>query len=145
MIARVRLGLVGLLLVAVAGCGANVAPVSGRVTLDKKPLANARVVFQPASTDKEPGPGSVGMTDAEGKYSLQLMTGNGQGALVGKHKVSITAYNEIADEGKPAHQKGFGTPLVGPEYNAQTKLTFDVARGGNTNANFDLPSAPPEE
>jgi hypothetical protein len=144
MSARFRLGLVGLL-VAAAGCGDNIAPVSGRITQDKKPLANAKVVFQPASEAKEPGPGSIGTTDAEGRYTLQLMTGRGNGAVIGMHKVSITAYNEIADEGKPAHQKGFGTPLVPPEYNAQTKLTFDVPRGGSTSADFDVPIAPPEE
>jgi hypothetical protein len=141
---RYRLSLLGLLVVA-AGCGDNFAPVSGRITLAKKPLPNAKVVFQPASTEKDPGPGSIGTTDADGRYTLQLMTGKGNGALIGKHKVSITAYNEVAEEGKPAHLKGFGTPLVGPEYNTETKLTFEVSRGGNTNADFDVPNSPPPD
>lgn len=140
---RYRYGFAALLL-ALAGCGDNVVLVSGRVTLDQKPLANAKVVFQPeAEKDKQiVGPGSIGTTDADGRFTLQLMNGNAKGAIVGKHKVSISAYKVEGDAGKPAHLTGFGTPLVPARYNAQTTLTFEVSRGGNSNANFDLKSDP---
>ncbi len=76
---------IGLLAV---GCGRNnVAPVSGRITLDGKPLMRATIVFQPDSEDKNPGPGAVGKTDMEGRYRLTLMTGKTEGAIIGKHKV----------------------------------------------------------
>src|SRR5438067_2166344 len=89
---RFQYMVVGLLLGA-AGCGSsNIAPVSGKVTLDGKPLANATVIFEPISSEKNPGPGSTAKTDENGQYTMQLMTGRANGALVGKHKVMITAY-----------------------------------------------------
>src|SRR5437870_614360 len=77
--------------VAIAGCNSapGVAPVSGKVTLDGKPLANAHVSFQPvASGGKEPsGGGSYADTDADGNYSLLLVEGDKSGAVVAKHRV----------------------------------------------------------
>jgi hypothetical protein len=136
--------MLGLIFVAV-GCGPAVVPVTGRVTLDAKPLPNAKVVFMPEMDRKEPGPGSIGTTDADGRFTLHLLTGTTNGAIVGKHKISISAYNEVAEEGKPAHMKGFGTPLVPSHYNAQTKLTFDVPAGGTSTADFDLKSEPGDD
>jgi hypothetical protein len=138
--------LLATLALLLAGCGgSNIASVSGRVTLDNKPLANATVTFHPDSNEFNPGPGSQGKTDGNGEYTLKLLTKDVNGAVLGKHKVSITAYNEIAAAGQPAHRKGFGTPLVPPEYNAKTTLTFEVLAGGNPNANFDLLSEPPKQ
>jgi hypothetical protein len=114
------------------------------VTLDDKPLANATVVFQPDSKDKNPGPGSAGKTDAQGQFVLQVMTGNAKGAIVGKHKVSITAYEggkEVPSSGSDAV---FRKALVPLKYNAQTELTFEVPSGGSTQADFDLKSGPAE-
>jgi hypothetical protein len=135
--------IVGGLLLALAGCGrSDVAPVSGRVTLDNKPLAQATVVFQPVSQEKNPGPGSVGRTDDKGQFTLQLMTSTTPGAVLGKHKVSITAYeggNEIPSSGsRPAFRKA----LVPLKYNAESQLTFEVPAGGTAGADFDLKSAP---
>lgn len=137
---RSRLPFAGLFLFAI-GCGGNIVPVSGRVTLDDKPLANATVIFQPLSDQANPGPGSKGKTDSEGKFSLTLTTGNTSGAVVGKHKVSITAYEggERQSSGpdmKPAKS------LVPAEYNSKSTLTFDVPPGGSPSANFDLKSMP---
>src|SRR5262249_19326936 len=141
---RVRLLVLGCLLSA--GCaGSNVAPVSGTVTLNGKPLAHATVVFQPESAGKNPGPGSSGTTDEKGRYTLRVMTTKAPGALVGKHKVSITA-DEGDREGESSApsstNKVIRKALVPPEYNVQTKLTFDVPAGGSTSADFDLKSPP---
>ena len=130
-------------LLFVVGCGGpRVAPVSGRVTLDNKALTNASVVFEPLSNDKEPGPGSIGKTDADGKYILQLLTSDTRGAIVGKHKVSITAY-EGDDSVVPSSGSDmkFRKALLADEYNAKSKLTFDVPAGGATNADFNLTTA----
>src|SRR5437868_8923013 len=98
--------LLGGVLFAVLGCGrGNLAPVSGRVTLDDKPLARATVIFQPVSQERNPGPGSAGKTDDQGQFTLQMMTGTVQGAILGKHKVSITAYeggDEVPSSGSSA-------------------------------------------
>lgn len=133
-----RLVLGGLLL-SVVGCGgSNIAPVSGRITLDNKPLANATVLFQPLSNEKYPGPSSAGKTNEQGEYTLQLATSDVRGARVGKHKVVITAY-----EGNGAIPSSSGRGIV-PKglvprcYNVESELTFDVPPEGSTSANFDL-------
>lgn len=141
---RGRVLILGVLLLA--GCGrSGVVPVSGTVTLDGKPLAHATVVFELQSDDKNPGPGSSGTTDANGRYTLHVMTTNAPGALIGKHKVSITAYEgdvEGESSAPDATTKVNRAALVPPEYNVQTKLTFDVPSKGSSNANFDLLSTP---
>jgi hypothetical protein len=128
------------LLLAV-GCGGphKVARVSGRVTLDGKPLANAAVVFQPiAGKGKvDPGPGSGGFTDAEGRYTLTLTGKNTRGAVVGKHKVQITLVppetSSADDQAKPVRQ-------LPAQYNRRTKLEYDVPAGGTDKADFPLTS-----
>ena len=64
------------LLAALAGCadaGPKYAPVSGRVTLNGEPLAGVSVDFQPvaAGKDADPGPGSTGKTDKDGRFTLR--------------------------------------------------------------------------
>lgn len=141
---RARLFLLGVLLSA--GCGkSDVVPVSGTVTIDGQPLANATVVFEPDSDAKEPGPGSTGVTDENGRYTLQVMTTNAPGARVGKHKVKITAYegDAKAPSSDPnAVKNPFGKPLVPLEYNAQSTLIFEVPAKGTSTADFKLTSTP---
>lgn len=129
------------------GCGGSVfVPVSGLVRLDEKPLAHATVVFEPASGEKNPGPGSVGTTDASGRFELRVMTTNAPGAVVGNHRVSITAYASGADGDSSAppdnNEKVNRKALVPEEYNAKSKLTFEVPANGAKNALFDLNSRP---
>lgn len=70
------------------GCGGgdkvDLGAVSGVVTMDGEPLSDVIVVFSP-----EDGNPSSGLTDSEGKYSLSYL-GKSDGAIIGKHKVSIT-------------------------------------------------------
>ena len=124
----------------VVGCGSSkAAPVAGKVTLDGKPLANARINFQPVGEKLNTGIGSFGKADANGEYTLSLIDGSSPGAIVGKHRVAISAY----DEGKavnPEDDRKKGPPDRVPlRYNVQTELSFDVKPGNNT-ANFDLKS-----
>ena len=77
-----------LLMLLVPGCfGGNGVPlgsVEGRVTKDGSPISDATVTFFP-----EEGRPSVGVTDSDGRYSLQF-TRDLDGAMVGKHRVNIT-------------------------------------------------------
>ncbi len=133
-----------ILLLLVAGCGQSLAPVSGRITLDGKPLANATIIFQPISDDPNPGDGSQGKTDKNGEFTLTLMKeGRAIGAIVGQHKVTITAY-EGHDGSVPSSGSDmkFAKRIVPAEYNARSTLRFDVPAGGATNANFELKSEP---
>jgi hypothetical protein len=129
----------------IAGCSApTTAPVSGRITLDEKPLANATVIFQPISENSNPGPGSQGKTDRNGNFTLTLMKkGEPIGAIVGNHKVSITAY-EGHDGTVPSSGSDmkFAKRIVPAEYNVNSTLTFEVPAGGSASANFDLKSEP---
>ncbi|MEO2018121.1 MAG: carboxypeptidase-like regulatory domain-containing protein [Fuerstiella sp.] len=86
------------------GCGGggptdqpDLADVSGTVTLDGKPLANAMVEFSP---DGEGRP-STGTTSSNGSYTLQY-TANHSGAKIGVHSVtvSIAGADEDYEEGE---------------------------------------------
>jgi hypothetical protein len=80
------------MLVAMAGCGQGlpVAPASGVVLLDGIPLANASITTQPIATDSpNPGPGSFGRTNAEGRFQLELVNPAMRGAIIGEHRVMI--------------------------------------------------------
>lgn len=68
------------------GCGSSgpeLAPVTGVVTSEGKPLAGVMVEFFP-----EEGVTSTGLTDSEGRYSLKY--NDEEGAVVGNHKVQLT-------------------------------------------------------
>jgi hypothetical protein len=125
------------------GCGAQepkFASVSGKVTLDGEPLPNALVTFQPVAQKKgvNPGPASTGRTNAKGEYTLQVVGRPETGALVGKHRVLITAYKgevpAATDDAKPE----MPPQLVPERYNAATTLTVEVPAEGTEKANFDL-------
>jgi hypothetical protein len=116
-----------------AGCGGpdhpDVGRVSGVVTLDGQPLADATVMFQPTS-----GRASIATTDSAGKYSLTYLDGV-PGALLGQHKVIIRT--EIpGEDGQPPQVK----EKLPKRYHDQTELTAEVKPGSNT-INFDLTSA----
>ena len=82
--------LVGLtvLLGAAAGCDGQRPPVavSGRVTLDGKPVEGAIVTFHLLGDDKEGRP-ATGQTDRTGTF--RLTTGNEAGARPGEYKVVV--------------------------------------------------------
>jgi hypothetical protein len=124
--------LLSLLLPGCGKSGPKVAPVSGRVTLDKKPLANADVVFSPTEPgpNNSPAPESLGRTDAEGRFSLKMVLDKRDGAVVGANKVRISL---IERREKVINR----VPEV---YNKNTTLTFTVPPEGSTEANFDLSS-----
>jgi len=132
-------------LVVVAGCSKGpyeVAPVSGRVTLDGQPVAKVAVMFQPVATEGNinPGPGSYGITDAEGRYTLKLIGKESRGAVVGKHKVKIENYTEPGDtsyDGPRKVQKP-ANPIP-TRYNAgEAILSFEVTSSGTDQADFPL-------
>jgi hypothetical protein len=133
------------LLLPIVGCGGEsykVAPVSGRVTLDGKPLAKAHVHFAPIGSRDQvaPGPTSQGQTDADGRYTLTLDSNRSPGAVVGKHKVYIITVDtqvtaaDLPDAGvRPSRRE-----ILPDRYNQETKLTCEVPAGGTDSANFDL-------
>jgi len=137
MLSRMIVALVVLTLVGCGGSGFQVAPVSGTVTLDGAPLPDASVVFQPIAVGtSDAGQGSVGKTDAAGKFTLMTIDKQ-PGAVVANHRVSISTYQ--ADETAEgmvitAEEK------VPAKFNEETELVFEVPAGGTDAADFDLTS-----
>jgi hypothetical protein len=85
-------------LVFLSGCGrTGMAPVHGRVTCGGKPVPEAAVIFSPVPKTEgalEAGKAAQGGTDEDGRYSLTTYR-SGDGALVGKHKVSVIVDNTV--------------------------------------------------
>ena len=81
------------MLVMLAGCGGpKLLPVSGVVTLDGQPVAEAGVMFLPV----EKGQATGGTTDATGKF--ELATTNRIGVAPGQYRVTVTK-REVAGRG----------------------------------------------
>lgn len=80
-------------LTLVSGCGpATIAPVKGRVTCNGKPVADAALIFSPVpknENDKESGKAAAAGTDEDGYFVLSTYKER-DGALIGKHRVSVT-------------------------------------------------------
>ncbi|WP_417388055.1 carboxypeptidase-like regulatory domain-containing protein [Gimesia sp.] len=133
-----------------SGTEVELEKVTGVVTMDGKPLANAIVVFTP-----EEGNPSTAQTDETGKYEL-AHRGNAMGAIPGRHKVRITTGQPPAPEIDPDadmsdldpeaeagfEEVGFeemdsskGKTKKDPipaKYNSDTTLTAEVKQGENT-------------
>jgi hypothetical protein len=118
-----------LIVLAVQGCGSGkpkLAEVEGKVTIGGQPLDKAMIYFSPA----EGGRTSSGMTDAGGHYVLSFGSDE-PGAVLGKHKVTITTYEapQSDDSGKMIG----GIPeRVPAKYNKQSTLEKEVTSGAQT-------------
>ena len=140
---RPRLLLLALLLPAPLGCGGSgVAPVSGRVTLNDKPLANVHVSFQPIAPPGKvvAGGGSYAITDADGRFTLRLVDGERPGAVDGSHRVEFTARDAPDDDTDRRGKAPASKVTIPPRYGRTSELTFEVPRGGTRDANFPLTS-----
>ncbi len=124
---------------ATAGCGGGLelAPASGKVTLDGKPLADAAVNFVPV----DGGPVASGVTDTQGTFSVR--TTNKPGAVPGEHHVTVTKQivTGIAEDGT-VDPGGVHTEWIVPKRYAKpdtSGLTATVG-GEEQEHTFDLPS-----
>jgi hypothetical protein len=131
--------LAGLLVVAaaIAGCnpGPKMAPVTGKVLYNGKPLEFGVITFQPPSG--QPAQGDI---QSDGAFTLSTYKLN-DGAVVGKHKIRIACY----ESQRPGIPKAPGEQMLGklliPEkytFFDQSGLTADVRPDGNDPFEFDL-------
>ncbi len=111
------------LLTGCAKSGAEIAPVTGRITLDGKPLAFAIITFQ-----SEGKSAASSGTDKDGRYELMYKRGV-NGAPVGLNRVTIL----------PGPDPFPRRLVIPPSYNSESKLHADVKPGPNV-FNFDLKS-----
>ena len=92
-----------------AGCGKSdgpqVIPVTGTVTRNGKPVANAFLNFKPVQ-----GRPSWAITDARGKYALEY-DATTKGAVIGKHTVWVTQPISAAEGMGPEDQPKISADL----------------------------------
>ena len=89
-----------LFVAALAGCGQESsvnAPVSGRITIDSRPLAGGNIVFQPVAGagGVTAGRGSNGSCDDDGHFQLETVDGK-TGASWGITVCEFTVRNQNA-------------------------------------------------
>lgn len=129
----------GCLLLAGCGRGHAVAPVAGRVTVDGSPVENVVVTFTPVGEAADPGPGSFGRTDSDGRYSLNVAGTRRSGAVLGRHRVTLVYRDEAAfetagDDTAPVAARDGGLP---PEAR-DGSIEFIVEPGGTSEADFEF-------
>jgi len=108
-------------LVCLVGCsGDSMAPVSGVVTLDGKPVAGLEVNFEPTGDTKDRTT-ATGYTKADGSYAL-VYPGYKKGAPLGDYIVRIVG-GEALDDGTVTR--------VPPKYNEESELKKTVTSGEN--------------
>jgi hypothetical protein len=122
-----------LLLFGLAGCGPKLefAEVSGKVTMNKKPLAGVFVQFYPLSDAKEQLPFATAKTDAQGNYTL-MHDGDKPGALVGLNRVVVKwPSRDMRGEGRDGKPLPSPSPAIPVRYTVVTesKLDFEVKAG----------------
>jgi hypothetical protein len=108
------------LLLVVSGCnrsGPDLAPVSGRITLDGKPAESTKVTFYPDGA-KSP---SLGRTDKDGRYLLRYKRGV-EGGTIGWNTVRLETVTEVTH----------GRQLVPERFITGSDLRREVKSGNNT-------------
>jgi hypothetical protein len=128
---------------AIAGCGGakdsiEREPVSGKVTLDGKPLDDAQITFAPEEGD-DPAAGA-GAPIRGGSYNLS----RSEGPAVGSHRVSIWARRptgkKIPSDDQPGTTFDEMREVIPDRYNAQSSLKADIKKGATNQFDFDLTS-----
>lgn len=123
--------------VLLCGCATPVdpslVPVSGTVTADGQPLANATITFIPM--DGTPGFGGVGKTDAAGRYTLAGSRDNAPGIPPGEYRVAISKRlmpdgSEMPPNTPPMESAAKESLPVTYSNPATTQLTAKVQPGG---------------
>jgi hypothetical protein len=131
-----------LAMVVLTGCDSReaVVPVSGVVTIDGEPAANCRVSFQPTENNENPGIGSVGDTDEEGKFTLETVEDKPRpGAVPGEARVTIF-YLDPANFDQEEGQEPVASeppPFQVPAPWRSGEEIFVVPEEGTDQANFE--------
>lgn len=121
-------------LACTVGCGEHphLAPVHGTITLDGKPIGPGDILFIPSIVDGTKGKTASGSFDTDGQYSLSTYQ-EGDGALVGDHKVVITPRRVGVEPGGETATLA-KLPPIPPRYGraSQSQLSATVHEKTNT-------------
>lgn len=103
-------------------------PVNGIITINSVPAENIQVRFQPDPAKGGKGPGAIGTSGADGKYTLKTDDGR-DGALIGWYIVSLTDL----DAGRAEQGEKEKKSRVSEMYQSTTKspLSVEVKAGSN--------------
>jgi hypothetical protein len=120
------------------GCGVPVTdlvPVSGKVTLEGRPLVHGTVSYRPGEISL---PEATGSLDGEGRY--RLYTGGEPGAPAGEYKVVVFAYDQPT---QGAGNAGLPKSVISERYHQgeTTPLTREVRKAAPQGA-YDLELTP---
>lgn len=137
-----------LLLLLLAGCGGGgpvTHSVSGTITYNNRPVAEAQVGFIPTDPTAQTKP-ARGQTDAAGRYTLTTYVTpeyKAAGAMAGKFNVTVEKglpQNQIVTYDDIKNRK----PEIPPAYadSQQTKLTAEVTAAGPNQFDFTLQDGP---
>lgn len=139
-VSRLVLGWAVVLVAAGCGNGSSefeIVPVRGVVTIDGKPLANAKIIFAP-----ENGPSANAESDSNGAFVLSSQ-GEGDGAVVGHHTVTVTARGSSHEDMKGSPLMPVpGQSLIPAKYEDPTTsgLEFEVIDGKDNSFEIQLSS-----
>ena len=132
-----------LLPMVLLGCGESgsgakdwkLAPISGVVKLQGKPMENPVVTFIP-----DEGPTAVGIGNESGEFSMR--TNGSKGVVVGKCKVTVTSAGGVAaippsdgNEMKLVAKGKLNNKYASPD---TTDLIVEVPEAGNEKMTLDL-------
>jgi hypothetical protein len=114
--------------VLLVGCGdkqvaeAPRAKVSGKITLNGKPVTTGRIIFD-LGNGQPPG-------------SFDILDGSYEGlAMIGKNRVVINATRKVSMKEK---MKMTEENMIPPRYNSASEITREVVAGQPNEFNFDL-------
>lgn len=120
-----------------AGCGGGdnftTAPVYGTVTLNGKPVTGGTIMLTPINEgeSKMSGKGAAGTVQEDGSFELTTYE-TGDGAVVGKHRVSYIA-PRLPPAPAPAEGQIPPPAPVSPFYGAAPKTSeVEITSGDNT-------------
>ncbi|MDR1492449.1 MAG: DUF4198 domain-containing protein [Planctomycetaceae bacterium] len=132
------IGMLLFFVLTLTGCGVKTARVSGRVTFDGEPAKDISVLFQPLTSADVMPEAAVGMTNANGEFSLSLMNSKKRGAIPGEYVVYISWVDP--NPGNPVEGVTKSTPIPYkiPTRATNGEMTFTVPPEGTKEANFDF-------
>jgi hypothetical protein len=124
--------MVCVVLVVVGGCsrpgaGPQLYPVSGKVTLDGKPIESGEIIFSAAD-----GSHVAGGQIEDGEYALR--------ASAGRKRVQITAMRDVPGEFRednPGERVQVREQYIPPQYNSQSTLEVNIEKARD-DVIFDL-------
>jgi hypothetical protein len=78
------------LVISAAGCGASLAPVTGKVTWNGEPVKGGTLIFSPV-TESANAPGRPGSAEIQSDGTFVVSTERPRdGAVVGRHRITFT-------------------------------------------------------